>query len=146
MSRLLTLLLLYREEYIVGKYISLEMIIEKTKESYYDALSKSSAGWYEEKNNYAPFIQYYLSVVLNVYKEFESRVEHIRAKGVTKADRIRKIFADKLGKVTKAELSNLCPDISVTTIEKALADLQKEGYIIKVGAGRTTAYVRNLEE
>lgn len=143
MSRLLTLLLLYRQGYIVGKYISFEMIIEKTKESYYDALAQSSQGWHEENNSYVPFVKYYLGIVLNIYKEFESRVEYIRTKGVTKADRIRNIFAGKISKITKTELSELCPDISVTTIEKALSDLLKEGYILKVGAGRTTAYIRN---
>ena len=146
MSRLLTLLLLYREGYIVGKYISFEMIIEKTKESYYDALAQSSQGWHEETNSYEPFVKYYLGILLKVYKEFETRVEYIRTKGVTKADRIRNIFAGKIGKITKAELSGLCPDISVTTIEKALSDLLKDGYILKVGVGRTTAYVRNHEE
>ncbi len=143
MSRLLTLLLLYREGYIVGKYVSLEMIIEKTKESYYDALAQSSRGWHDDKNTYVPFVRYYLGIVLKVYKEFENRVAYIRTKGVTKAERIRKIFADRVGKLTKAELQALCPDVSVTTIEKALADLLKDGYIIKVGAGRTTAYIRN---
>ena len=146
MSRLLTLLLLYREGYIVGKYISFEMIIEKTKEAYYDALAQSSQGWHAEKNSYLFFVKYYLGIVLNLYKEFESRVASIRAKGVTKADRIRNVFAGKLGKITKAELAIVCPDISVTTIEKALSDLLKEGYILKVGAGRTTAYIRNQEE
>lgn len=146
MSRLLTLLLLYREGYIVGKYISFEMIIEKTKEAYYDALAQSSQGWHEGKNRYEPFVKYYLGIVLNVYKEFESRVAYLRTKGVTKADRIRNIFAGRIGKISKAELAVLCPDISVTTIEKALADLLKADYILKVGAGRTTAYIRNHEE
>ena len=73
-------------------------------------------------------------------------MEYIRAKGVTKSDRIKNAFAGKIGKITKAELAILCPDISVTTIEKALADLLKEDYILKVGAGRTTAYIRNQEE
>ena len=146
MSRLLTLLLLYREGYIVGKYISFEMIIEKTKESYYEALAQSSQGWHEGHNSYEPLVKYYLGIVLNVYKEFESRVEYIRTKGVAKADRIRNVFAGRIGKITKAELLVLCPDISVTTIEKALSDLLKEGYIFKVGAGRTTAYIRNQEE
>ena len=142
MSRLLTLLLLYREGYIVGKYISLEMIIEKTKESYYDALQASSIDWHEGENSYAPFVQYYLGALLSVYKEFEGRVEYVRAKGITKTDRIKKILAGKIGKIKKAEIADLCPDISVTTIEKVLNDLLKEGYILKVGAGRTTAYVR----
>jgi Fic family protein len=144
MSRLLTLLLLYREGYLVGKYISLEMIIENTKESYYDALEQSSTGWHDGKNSYAPFVKYYLGVILKAYKEFESRVAYIRIKGVTKARRIRNVFANKVGKVTKAELAAVCPDISVTTIEKALSDLLKEGYILKVDAGRRTAYIRNL--
>ena len=146
MSRLLTLLLLYQQDYIVGKYVSLEMIIEKTKESYYDALEQSSRGWHEGDNNYAPFLKYYLGIILSAYKEFSSRVESIRNRGMTKAERIRHIFfSAKVGKVTKAEIASLCPDISVTTIEKALSDLLKEEYILKVGAGRSTAYIRNHE-
>lgn len=145
MSRLLTLLLLYQQGYIVGKYISIEMIIEKTKESYYETLEQSSKGWHEGKNNYAPFVKYYLGVILKAYKEFASRVETVRNKGLTKSDRIRHIFSNKLGKITKAEIATLCPDISITTIEKALSDLLKEEYIIKIGAGRSTAYIRNHE-
>ncbi|WP_347489249.1 Fic family protein [Desulfoscipio sp. XC116] len=145
MSRLLTLLLLYQQGYIVGKYISIEMIIEKTKESYYDALGQSSKGWHDGKNNYAPFVKYYLGVILCAYKEFASRVETIRNKGLTKFGRIRHIFSNKVGKITKAEIATLCPDISITTIEKALADLLKEEYIIKIAAGRSTAYIRNHE-
>ena len=146
MSRLLTLLLLYREGYIVGKYISIEMIIEKTKESYYDALENSSFNWHENSNNYIPFVKYYLSVVLNAYKEFSSRVEYLQSKGTNKSERIRNLFSKRIGKLTKAEIAILCPDISVTTIEKALGDLLKEEYIIKVGAGRSTAYIRNHEK
>lgn len=145
MSRLLTLLLLYQQGYIVGKYISIEMIIEKTKETYYDTLKESSALWHEGKNNYAPFVKYYLSVILSAYKEFASRVEIIINKGLTKSERIRYIFSNKVGKITKSEIAALCPDISVTTIEKALSDLLKEEYIIKVGIGRSTAYIRNHE-
>lgn len=145
MSRLLTLLLLYREEYIVGKYISIEMIIEKTKETYYEVLQQSSQKWHEGENNYGPFVKYYLGVILSAYKDFASRVEHIRNKGLTKADRIRYIFKNKVGKISKSEIATLCPDISITTIEKALSDLLKEGYILKVGAGRSTAYVRSHE-
>lgn len=143
MSRLLTLLLLYQQGYIAGKYISIEMIIEKTKETYYDTLQLSSIGWQEEENSYAPFVKYYLGVILSAYKEFASRVETIRNKGFTKSERVRYIFSNKVGKITKAEIATLCPDISITTIEKALSDLLKEEYIIKVGVGRRTAYIRN---
>ncbi|ACV64685.1 filamentation induced by cAMP protein Fic [Desulfofarcimen acetoxidans DSM 771] len=145
MSRLLTLLLLYQQGYIVGKYISIEMIIENTKESYYEALELSSKGWHDGKSNYAPFVKYYLGVILSAYKEFASRVETIRNKGLTKSERIRHIFSNKVGKITKAEIATLCPDVSITTIEKALSDLLKEEYIIKIGAGRSTAYIRNHE-
>jgi len=147
MSRLLTLLLLYRQGYIVGKYISIEMIIEKTKETYYEVLLKSSYGWHENKNDYSPFVSYYLGIILNAYKDFAGRMNHIRSKGltnsITKTERIRNIFAGKIGKFSKSELSLLCPDVSLTTIEKTLGDLLKEGYILKVGGGRTTTYVRN---
>ena len=145
LSRLLTLLLLYREGYIVGKYISIEMIIEKTKDSYYDALQVSSIDWHERKNNYIPFVKYYLGVILNAYKEFASRMEHLRGKGINKSDRVRNLFANKVGKISKSEVAALCPDISVTTIEKVLNDLLKETYIIKTGVGRSTAYIRNHE-
>lgn len=143
MSRLLTLLLLYQRGYIVGKYVSLEMIIEKTKQDYYDALQLSSIGWHEGVNSYAPFVKYSLGVILHAYKEFSNRVETIRNRGLTKSERIRHVFDAKVGKVTKAELAALCPDVSVTTIEKALSDLLKEGYIQKVGGGRSAAYIRS---
>lgn len=146
MSRLLSLLLLYREGYIVGKYISLEMIIEKSKESYYDMLLESSTNWHEGRNNYVPFVKYYLGVILNAYKEFSGRVEHLRGKGMNKTERIRNLFANRVGKLSKAEIAALCPDISVTTIEKTLGELLREEYIIKVGIGRSTAYIRNHEK
>lgn len=145
MSRLLTLLLLYREGYFAGKYISLEMMIEKTKESYYETLEQSSHHWHTNQNNYAPFVSYYLSVILAVYKEFESRVDFVKTRGVTKADRIRLLISNTLGKVTKAQIAEKCPDISITTIEKTLAALLKQGLIKKVGVGRATAYVWNQE-
>jgi Fic family protein len=146
MSRLLTLLFLYREGYTVGKYTSLELIIEKTKETYYGTLQESSTHWHEGQNSYAPFVIYYLGTILNAYKEFSGRVEHLRSKGTTKTDRIHNLFANKIGKLSKSEIATLCPDISITTIEKVLADLVKEEYIIKVGTGRSTSYIRNHEQ
>jgi len=142
LSRLLTLLLLYREWYIVGKYSSLEMIIEKTKETYYEALQDSSAGWHEGENDYAPFVRYYLGLILNAYVEFESRVDHLKHRNISKADRVKNVFDEKIGKASKKEIMEICPDISGTTIERTLAALLKEGYIIKVDAGAKTAYVK----
>jgi len=143
MSRLLTLLLLYQQSYIVGKYISIEMLIEKSKESYYETLRLSSVGWHEGENNYKPFVKYYLSVILAAYREFSSRVETLRNQGLSKSERVRYVFDTKVGKISKSDIMKLCPDISMTTIEKALAELVKEEYIVKVGGGRSTGYILN---
>lgn len=142
MSRLLTLLLLYRAGYIVGKYISMEMLIEKTKETYYEVLKDSSTLWHEDGNDYMPFVRYYLGVVLKGYKEFQDRVEHLSYRKLSKPDRIKAVFDKKLGKVRKADIAVLCPDISETTIERTLRELVAVGYIEKVGSGRATAYVK----
>lgn len=145
MSRLLTLLLLYRAGYFVGKYISIEMIIEKTKETYYEALEDSSTDWYEGKNSYLPFVQYYLEVLLNAYKEFASRVELMQNRNISKPERIKVLFENTLQKLSKRMILEKCPDISESTVEMTLAALLKEGYIIKTGTGKNTAYIRNTE-
>lgn len=142
MSRLLTLLLFYKAGYIVGKYISMEMLIEKTKETYYEALQSSSFGWHEEKNSYEPFVKYYLGIMVKAYNEFENRVEHLKYRSLSKPDRIKAVIDQKVGKITKKEIMERCPDISKITVERTLTDLVKQGYIAKVGSGRATGYVR----
>ena len=142
MSRLLTLLLFYKAGYIVGKYVSMEMLIEKTKETYYEALQASSIGWHEGENSYEPFVKYYLGIMLKAYNEFESRVEHLKHRNLSKPDRIKVVIDNKVGKITKKEIMELCPDISKVTVERTLTDLVKSGYIAKVGAGPSTGYVR----
>lgn len=145
MSRLLTLLLLYRSGYIVGKYISIEMIIEKTKETYYEVLQDSSTDWSEGKNDYLPFVKYYLEVILSAYKEFSTRVELMQNRNLSKPERIRVLFANTLQKLSKSMILEKCPDISTSTVEMTLAAFVKEGYIIKTGAGKNTAYIRNTD-
>lgn len=142
MSRLLSLLLFYKAGYIVGKYVSMEMLIEKTKETYYGALQASSTGWHENKNSYAPFVKYYLGIILKAYNEFENRVEHLKNRTLSKPDRIKAMIDQKVGKITKKEIMELCPDISKVTVERTLTELVKSGYIAKVGAGPSTGYVR----
>lgn len=143
MSRLLTLLLLYRSGYIVGKYISIEMLIEMTKDTYYDALQASSIGWHDGTNDYMPFVSYTLGIIKSAYKTFSDRVEHLTTKGISKPERVRQFIENNLGRVTKKDIMEACPDISATTIEKALGDLVKNGTIIKIGDGRGTGYVYN---
>lgn len=146
MSRLLTLLLLYQSGFIVGKYISTEKIIEESKETYYEALQDSSINWHENENDYKPFVNYMLGVIVNAYKEFEARVKLLTDPNLSKADRIREIIKNHIGTITKAELMAMNQDISDTTIQRALADLLKNGEIEKIGGGRYTKYVWKVED
>ena len=145
MSRLLTLLLLYRSGYIVGKYISLEKAIADSKETYYEALHDSSIGWHERTNDPLPFIRYMLGIIVASYREFSSRVELLTNRGLSKPDRVREIIRGSLGKITKAEIMAKCPDISQITVQRTLAELLQNHEIIKLSGGRYTAYVWNRE-
>lgn len=142
MSRLLTLLLLYRSGYIVGKYISMEMLIEKTKDTYYEALQNSSIEWHNNQSDYTSFVRYYLGVLLKGYNEFQDRIEHLKYRKLSKADRVKAVFEKRLGIVKKSDIATLCPDISETTIERTLKELLEAGFIEKVGKGRATGYTR----
>lgn len=145
MSRLLTILLLYKNENMVGKYISVEKVIEQSKETYYETLRSSSIGWHESDNDYNPFVEYMLGVILNVSRTFEERIEIVAAEGLSKPDRIREQIKSTLGEVTKSELVKMFSDISDTTVQRALNDLVKSGQIIKLGGGRYTKYIWNRE-
>ena len=144
MSRLLTLLLLYRAGYNVGKYISIEKLIERTKGAYYDDLQESSSGWHEEENDYIPFVTYQLGVILAAYREFSDRVKLV-TENTRKPNRVRDIIKGHRNKITKTEIMQQCPDISQTTIQRALNDLVKSGEVIKIGGGRYTSYTWNRE-
>ena len=143
MSRLLTLLLLYKANYMVGKYISIEKIIEETKESYYDTLEKSSTNWHNNENDYSYFVEYYLGIILNAYREFDSRINIVENKKVTAYDRIIDIFKNNIIPIDKAFITNKCPDLSETTIERTLNKLLKEDKIVKISGGRYTKYKWN---
>lgn len=146
MSRLLTLLLLYQSDYIVGKYISIEKIIEESKEMYYEVLQDSSLNWHENENDYKPFVNYMLGVIVNAYKEFGSRVELVTNPNLSKSDRIREIIKNHIGTITKSELLEMNPDISDTTVQRTLAELLKNNEIKKIGGGRYTKYTWNVED
>ena len=143
MSRLLTLLLLYKANYMVGKYISIEKIIEETKDSYYDTLEKSSTNWHNNENDYSYFVEYYLGIILNAYKEFDSRINIVENKKTTAYDRIIDIFKNNIIPIDKAFITNKSPDLSETTIERTLNKLLKEDKIAKISGGRYTKYKWN---
>ena len=146
MSRLLTLLLLYRSGYFVGKYISLERLIADSKETYYDALQDSSTGWHEGKNDYLPFVRYMLGIVIAAYREFASRVDVMITRGLSKPGRVRELIRSTTGRITKNEIMKQCPDISQRTVERALTELMNSGEIIKIGGGRYTSYTWNWDK
>lgn len=146
MSRLLTLLLLYQNGYIVGKYVSIEKIVENTKESYYNTLKKSSINWHNNSNNYSFFSEYYLSIILRAYKDFSNRIEYMTNKKMTAKERILLLIEKNISKISKKQITEICPDISVTTIEKALNELINEEFILKIGDGRYTSYIINNEK
>lgn len=146
MSRLLTLLLLYKSGYIVGKYISIEKLIEQSKETYYEVLQASSYGWHENENDYEPFVEYYLGVIIAAYKEFSGRVQTLIESGMSKPERIREAIRKHIGKITKSQIIEKCPDVSETTIQRTLSNLLKNNEIIKLSGGRYTSYVWNTEK
>ena len=144
MSRLLTLLLLYKNGYSVGKYISIEKQIEKTKDRYYETLEESDVGWHEEENNPTPFIRYMLQAILSCYTEFEERVGLMReSRNGSKAyDIVKRYVEEKIGKFTGADVIAHCPSIGRSSALAALKKLAEEGFIIREGLGRSTFYIR----
>lgn len=141
MSRLLTTLLLYRSGFYVGKYISLEALIAKNKPAYYDALRKAGVNWHEENEDVLPFVKYILGTVLAAYKAFEDRFSIVEEK-LPAVELVRKATLQKLGKFTKQDIRELCPSLSVSSIEGSLRKLIDEGEIKREGVGRATKYIR----
>lgn len=141
---MLTLLLLYKSGYNVGKYISIERQIEKTKDRYYDALEESDVGWHEEENNPTPFIRYMLQVILACYTDFEERVGIMTegGSGSTAYDIVKKYAEEKIGKFTGADVVSHCPSIGRSSALVALKRLTEEGFVIREGSGRSTFYIR----
>lgn len=141
MSRLLTTLLLYQNGFYVGKYISLEAKIAKNKDLYYEALSASQEGWHEGKEDPVPFIKYLLGTILAAYKDFEDRVTLIEPKR-SALDTVRLATKNKVGRFTKQDIRELCPSLSVSSIESSLRKLVDAGELVRERAGRSTRYYR----
>jgi len=140
LCRLLALLLLYKADYMVGKYISIEKIIEDTKDSYYDSLKKSSTNWHDNENDYSYFVEYFLGILLNAYKEFDSRIRITENKKIKSYDRVTNLFKETIIPINKSFILNRCPDLSETTIERVLNKLLREKKITKISGGRYTKY------
>lgn len=142
MSRLLTLLLLYKSGYLVGRYISIEMLIEETKETYYEVLQNSSENWHSGDNNPLPFIKYMLGILIKAYRDCEDRFNLIRKGKLTSAEKVFSFIQNSLKPLSKKEITHFCLDISTRTIERALKELQDNQKIKQVGSSRATKYIK----
>lgn len=141
MSRLLTTLLLYRNGFYVGRYISLEAKIAKNKDLYYNALGESQHGWHEAEEDKIPFIKYILGTILAAYKDFEDRFSLVETKR-TALETVRMASQQKLGRFTKQDIRELCPSLSISSIEGALRKLVESGELIREESGKNTNYHR----
>lgn len=141
MSRLLTTLLLYRNGFSVGKYISLEAKIAKNKDLYYDALQQSQTGWHDGKEDALPFIKYLLGTILSAYKDFGTRFELVETKRPA-LETVRLATRNKIGRFSKQDIIGLCPSLSISSIEVALRKLVASGELKREGKGKSTRYYR----
>lgn len=139
-SRLLSLLLLYKNGFDAGKYISFEEQINNRKGNYYDALHQSSAGWHENQNDYSMFIMEFLTTLYLCYRELDRRFAVVGNK-VTKQSRVEAVVSNSLTPISKAEICAILPDISPTTVETVLGRMIKKGQARKIGTGRYTKYI-----
>ncbi len=142
MSRLLSLLLLYKNGYDVGKYVSFEEQINNHKALYYEALRQSSNGWHTNANSYLPFIENFLSTLYMCYKELDKRFAVVHGKKITKKARIEATVLNSLTPISKAEICRILPEVSSTTVEAVLGEMIKDGMIERIGAGRASRYIR----
>ena len=142
MSRLLSLLLLYKTGYDVGKYVSFEEQINNYKPYYYEALRQSSEGWADGRNDYAPFMENFLSTLYMCYKELDKRFAVAHGRRVTKKARVEATVLGSLTPISKAEVCRILPDVSPTTVEAVLRAMVKSGSVRLVGQGRNVRYIR----
>ena len=142
MSRLLSLLLLYKNDFDVPKYISFEEQINDDKRRYYESLKQSSYDWHENKNDYIPFIHNFLATLVRCYQELDKRFLTIRSGKVSKTKRIEEVVLSAFIPVSKKEIRSLLPDVSITTIEKVLSVMIKDGRITKVGSTAKARYIK----
>ena len=143
MSRLLSLLLLYKNEFDAGKYISFEEQINLRKWDYYEALRLSSSGWHDNENSYFPFMENFIYTLLNCYKEFDKRFAVVNEKKTNKQRRIEATVLNSLLPISKREICYILPDVNPTTVEAVLAVMVKNGIIDKIGVGKNTKYKKS---
>ena len=141
-SRLLTLLALYQHGYEVGKYISLERIIEQSKETYYEALRKSSMRWHEAEHDIEPWLCYFLGTINAAYREFEQRAGSIQSARGAKTQSVIQAVNEQAGEFSMSDIERLCPAVSRDMIRIIFRQLQREKKIICLGKGKSARWKR----
>ena len=139
-SRLLTLLALYQHGFMVGKYISIERIVEQSKETYYETLNKSSQKWHDAKHDVIPWFNYFLGTVLAAYKEFEERAENIKPGRGTKTQVVTQAIGRHVGEFAISEIERECPGVSRPMIRVILESLRAKGKVEVLGTGRSARW------
>ena len=145
LSRLLTVFLLYMAGYDIGRYMSIEAQINKYKENYYNALEQSSVGWHENKNDYTPFMVYFMQILYRCYKELDESFMDITLKKARKSERVEALLLNAIVPVSKSDILDKVPDISVKTVELVLRNMLKEDKIVKIGSYRNARYMKKTK-
>lgn len=143
LSRLLTKLLLCRSGHTIVRYASMDRVFEKTSREYYDTINLCAFDWEKGHNTYLPFARYFNSSLKATYDDVLALMKGHRVTRRSKSERVKALFDERVGKTTKREIIELCPDISLATIELTLGQLVREGYLLKLDAGKNTGYIKN---
>lgn len=141
-SRLLTLLVLYQHGFTVGKYISIERIVEQSKEIYYEALNKSSQKWHEARHDVIPWFNYFMGTILAAYKEFGERAENIKPARGAKTALLTQAIESQHGEFSISDIEKACPAVSRVMIKKVLFQMQKDKKIKCLGKGQSAKWKR----
>ncbi|WP_025688335.1 Fic family protein [Paenibacillus zanthoxyli] len=140
MARLLTLMLLYQVGYEVGRYISIEKIIEETKDRYYETLYQSSIGWHEGEHDILPWVEYFLFVMVKAYQRFEERIGSLDRSRGWKARQVETIIKNLTADFSVADIEDRCPGITAPTIRNVLNRLSRDGVIQNLSKGRNARW------
>ena len=141
-ARLISLLLLYHFNYQVGRFISLERIIEETRETYYEALEASSQNWHTGNHNPRPWLNYFWGMLIGAYRELEARVGTIKGGKGFKTEQIVSAVQNKIGEFTISDIEKSCPGVGRDMIRKILRQLRDENKIKSIGTGRGAKWVK----
>lgn len=128
-SRLLTVLGLYQHGIEVGRYISIERLIEESKEDYYSVLQTSSTGWHEGKHDLLPWLNYFLAIIRRAYMQFEERAGKVKSPKGAKTELVLHAINAQTGEFRVADLERACPGVGVDLIRRILKQKRQSGQV-----------------